>query len=163
MSEETMTSDLRNYELLYIVPNQYTEGELNAIKEKIDSMLKKYGAILGYEELMGKKKLAYPINKIAHGYYVMTEFELADGREMKNINEFLRLDKEILRAQIISKKKMTAEEQEKERHQRADKPEERVKLPVEEKPRSKPSVEKKVDIKNLDEKLAEILQTDDIV
>ena len=163
MSEETMTSDLRNYELLYIVPNQYTEEELKTIKEKIDSMLKKYGAVIGYEELMGKKKLAYPINKVAHGYYVVTEFELEDGQQMKNISEFLRLDKEILRAQIISKKKMTAEEQEKEKRQRADKPEERVKLPIEEKPKAKPSTEKKVDMKNLDEKLEEILQTDDII
>ncbi|MFA6228225.1 MAG: 30S ribosomal protein S6 [Patescibacteria group bacterium] len=157
---------MNNYELLYIIPNQYTDDEAAKIKAKIDDMLKGFGAIIGLEENLGKKKLAYPINRVAHGYYLLNEFELEDAAKIKEINNFLRLDKEILRAQIVSKKKLTPKEIEKQkkreqaaeaRRAAGEKNEEKAK-PAEAKKESK-----KVDIKNLDEKLDEILKTDDLV
>ncbi|MFA6593654.1 MAG: 30S ribosomal protein S6 [Candidatus Buchananbacteria bacterium] len=158
---------MQNYELLYIISNQYTDDEAAKIKAKIDDMLKGFGAVIGLEENLGKKKLAYPINRVAHGYYFLNEFELEDAAKVKEINNFLRLDKEILRAQVISKKKLTPEEIEKQRkreqaaeaHRAAagEKAEEKTK-PAEAKRESK-----KINIKNLDEKLDEILKTDDLV
>lgn len=157
---------MQNYELLYIISNQYTDDEAAKIKAKIDSMLKGFGAIIGLEENLGKKKLAYPINRVAHGYYFLNEFELEDAAKIKEINNFLRLDKEILRAQIINKKKLTPEEIEKQkkreqaaeaRRAAGEKAEEKAK-PAEAKRESK-----KINIKNLDEKLDEILKTDDLV
>ena len=158
---------MQNYELLYIISNQYTDDEAAKIKAKIDDMLKGFGAVIGLEENLGKKKLAYPINRVAHGYYFLNEFELEDAAKVKEINNFLRLDKEILRAQVISKKKLTPEEIEKQRkreqaaeaHRAAagGKAEEKTK-PAEAKRESK-----KINIKNLDEKLDEILKTDDLV
>lgn len=150
---------MKNYELLYIVSNQYTNDEAKAIKEKVNAMLKGHGAVFGLEEDLGKKKLAYPIDQAAHGYYFLAEFELEDGRALKEINNWLRLDKEILRAQIISKKKLTAEDIEKAKKREAA----RIRP---DKPESKPTKtddDKKVDIKDLDEKLEEILKTDDLV
>ena len=111
---------MKNYELLYIISNQYTEDEAKSIKEKIDGVIKSHGGVIGYENLMGKRKLAYPIDKIAHGYYTLTEFELEDGTKLKEINDFLRLDKEILRAQVIAKKKITPEEIERQKKQEAE-------------------------------------------
>jgi len=67
---------MKNYELLYIVSNQYTEDELKTIKDKVNTLLQKYGGVLGFTEFLGKKKLAYPIDKVNHGYYVVAEFEL---------------------------------------------------------------------------------------
>ena len=52
---------MKNYELLYIVSNQYTEDELKTIKDKVNTLLQKYGGVLGFTEFLGKKKLAYPI------------------------------------------------------------------------------------------------------
>ncbi len=154
---------MRNYELLYIVSNQYTEDELGKIKLKIDEQLKKNGGVLGYHEMLGKRKLAYPINKFNHGYYVVSEFELEDGSKLKAINENLRLDKEILRAQIVTKEKITPEEIVKLKAQREANPEnETASGETEERPAPKTvkpvKAEKKADIKNLDEKLDEILQ-----
>jgi len=153
-----------NYELLYIIPNQYTEDEAQKIKTKIDEMLKSHGAILGVGENLGKKKLAYSIGQVAHGYYYLTEFELEDGVKLKEINDYLRLNKEILRAQIVIKKKLTPEEIEKMKKREAHKAKAAAALATgtSAKPASKPA-EKKIDIKNLDEKLEEILKTDDLV
>lgn len=158
---------MHNYELLYIVPNQYTDEEAKKIKEKIDQMIKSFDGVISHEEDLGKKKLAYPIKQVAHGYYFLTEFELEDGRKLKEINNFLRLDKEILRAQIITKKKLTEEEIEKNKKRaeakakfeaRTEKTETKSVRTSEAKNETK-----KVDIKNLDEKLEEILKTDDLV
>jgi len=151
---------MQNYELLYIVSNQYTEDELSSIKDKVNSLLKKYSATLGYNEFLGKKKLAYPINKVNHGYYVVVEFELEDGSVVAKINTDLRLDKEVLRAQIIAKPKITEKEIERAIKQRAKAAEEAVPS-IDKKPiTKKPEAKKKVDMKQLDEKLDEILGDD---
>lgn len=150
---------MKNYELLYIISNQYTEDEAQKIKEKIKGVLKNFEAILGYEEDLGKKKLAYPIKQLIHGYYFLAEFELEDGRKIKEINNWLRLDKEILRAQIITKKKLTSQEKEEIKRRESARP----KTEKSETKTLKPENDKKIDIKNLDEKLEEILKSDDLV
>jgi len=156
---------MQNYELLYIIPNQYTDEEAKKIKEKVDAMLKGFGAIIGIEEDMGKKKLAYPIGQVAHGYYFLNEFELEDGTKLAEINNNLRLDKEILRAQIVVKQKLTPEQIEKARKHEAARAR-MMKEATEKEESAKPSTkaeDKKVNIKNLDEKLEEILKSDDLV
>jgi len=153
---------MKNYELLYIVSNQYTEDELKTIKDKVNTLLQKYGGVLGFTEFLGKKKLAYPIDKVNHGYYVVAEFELEDPTLIATISNDFRLDKEILRSQIITKPKITTEEIERQKRQRARAAEE-SKPKVEEKRASKPRESKKADMKNLDDKLDEILSDDAII
>lgn len=173
---------MKNYELVYIVSGNFTENEVPKVIEKIEAVLLKYGAVLGYKKDLGKKKLAYPINKSLHGYYIVTEFELAEGPKLQEINNYLRLDKEILRAQIITKAKITAKEIERqerrakmgdgetsdemrervERGERRERPERKERpAPVVEKPIT--PVDKKQKMKNLDEKLEEILKDGSII
>jgi small subunit ribosomal protein S6 len=174
---------MNNYELLYIVSNQYTENELISIKEKVNGLLTKYDAQLGFTESLGKKKLSYPIDKVNHGYYIVAEFELLDGSALAKINNDLKLDKEVLRAQIISKSKITKEEIERQNRQRAKQAEMaknapddssedtrkpfhkkvRPSTPAPAKPAEKIEDTKPVDMKKLDEKLDEILKDDTII
>ncbi|MFA5020967.1 MAG: 30S ribosomal protein S6 [Patescibacteria group bacterium] len=159
---------MENYELLYIVSNQYTDEEAQKIKEKIDGLLKAAGAVLGLEENLGKKKLAYPIGQAAHGYYFLNEFELEDGSKLAGINNELRLDKEILRAQIIVKKKLTAKQIEKARKREASRNKMRETAARETASTSaagKPAKaeHKKIATKNLDDKLEEIFKNDNLV
>lgn len=162
---------MKNYELLYIIPNQFTDGEAKKIQEKVDALLAKRGAVLGFQESLGKKKLAYPIDKVQHGYYVVTEFELENGMEIAAITNELRLDKQILRAQVIAKHKITEQEiarQKKLREREAEAVEERKpRRKLEDKSAAK--TEKadkdanKVGIEKLDEKLDEMLTDDSAV
>jgi len=159
---------MKNYELLYIIPNQYTEDEAKKINEKVNNLLTKNGAVLGYQDFLGKKKLAYPINKIAHGYYIVTEFELEDGPKISIVSNELRLDKEILRSQMIEKHKITEKEIARQKKQNEEgQVEERERERGEDRPQA-PRVErvkedKKINIKNLDEKLNEILSDDSVI
>ena len=64
MTENIPITGIKNYELFYLVSNQYTEDELKTIKEKVNSILKKYGGQLGYRESLGKKKRLLCYNRV---------------------------------------------------------------------------------------------------
>lgn len=156
---------MKNYELLYIVSAQFTEEELESIKNEINQLIEKYGGQIGYQDLLGKKKLAYPIDKVVHGYYILTEFELEDGSVIKDINQAIKLNKKINRGQIIAKTKISDKEIEKKK-QRAFKPID--KSPYQSRPEKKPTTSpkpgsEKISREKLDEKLDEILKSDNII
>jgi small subunit ribosomal protein S6 len=62
-----------NYEVMYIIDPNKTEEETNAIVEKFKALIEANGTITEME-LMGKRKLAYLINDMAEGYYVLVKF-----------------------------------------------------------------------------------------
>ncbi|MEI6627158.1 MAG: 30S ribosomal protein S6 [bacterium] len=171
---------MNNYELLYIVSNQYTEKELVTIQEKVNALITKLGGQVHYKDFMGKKKLAYPIDKMLHGYYTVCEFEITDNNNVKELSENLRLDKEVLRHIIIAKAKITPDEIKKkeEMKKREEADEREASRPVarerrfedKETPTPTPVTEEKVEEKKakvktkaLDEKLDEILKEDTVV
>ena len=98
-----------HYELLYIVSNKYTEQETAPIAEKIKTLIKESEGEITYTEDWGKKKLAYPINHFNHGYYFLIEFDLA-GAKLNWVDTEIKHMSEVLRHQIVSKKKRSLEE-----------------------------------------------------
>lgn len=89
---------MKQYELLYIVPGQYTDEEVQGIMKRLAALLAKYGGTITREENLGKIKLAYPIKKARHGSYVLVHFQ-ADG--LSGLERELRMDEQVLRHQII--------------------------------------------------------------
>mgnify|MGYP002509264905 FL=1 len=64
------------YEVMYIInPNVGEEG-IAALVEKFKALIEQNGTIEEMEE-MGKRKLAYDINYISEGYYVLVKFTSA--------------------------------------------------------------------------------------
>ena len=62
------------YEVLYnIDPAQGEEG-IAALVEKFKAMVEAEGTLSSIDE-WGKRRLAYPINDLAEGYYVLMNFE----------------------------------------------------------------------------------------
>lgn len=159
-------SIIPHYEMLYIVSNQFTEDELKPIVEKVNKLIEDKGGKITYAEAWGKKKFAYPIKHFNHGYYSLVEFDL-EGRIVQEINEIMRMDSEILRHNIVARKVRTVEEIKEEKKKSEEialkkveeKKEEEIKK-VEEK---KETPKEKVNLKDLDEKLDKILETDDLL
>jgi small subunit ribosomal protein S6 len=89
-----------HYELLYIIPNKFTEEELPAVQEKIKQLLAKFNLQITKEESLGKRKLAYPIKKSFHGYYQLVEFD-AEGEVINNLDRELKLHEDVLRHQVV--------------------------------------------------------------
>lgn len=93
---------MKHYELMYIIPLKVGQDDNNDIQEKVHSMLISEGANITMEENLGKRKLAYTINHIRHGTYVVTEFDL-ESNKLPKVQSWLSLSGDILRSQLISK------------------------------------------------------------
>ena len=67
---------LASYETLFIVDVQQGEDGIKALVEKFTGLIAANGTIESVDE-WGKRKLAYPINDLAEGYYVLVNFKSA--------------------------------------------------------------------------------------
>lgn len=68
-----MAKTSEKYEVMYIINPNFTEEETNAVVEKFKALVEQHGT-LDEMELMGKRKLAYEINYLSEGYYVLVKF-----------------------------------------------------------------------------------------
>ena len=68
-----MAKTTEKYELMYIINPNLSEEETAAVVEKFKALVEQNGTLEEMEE-MGKRKLAYEINSISEGYYVLVKF-----------------------------------------------------------------------------------------
>lgn len=71
-----MAKTTEKYECMYIINPNLTEEETAAVVEKFKALVEANGTLDEMEE-MGKRKLAYDINFISEGYYVLVKFTSA--------------------------------------------------------------------------------------
>ena len=64
------------YEVLYIIDPAQGEEGIAALVEKFKAMVEAEGTLTGIEE-WGKRRLAYPINDLPEGYYVLMNMEVS--------------------------------------------------------------------------------------
>ena len=62
------------YEVLYIIDPAQGEEGIAALVEKFKAMVEAEGTVISVDE-WGKRRLAYLINDLAEGYYVLMTFE----------------------------------------------------------------------------------------
>ena len=62
------------YEVLYIIDPAQGEEGIAALVEKFKAMVEAEGTLSSIDE-WGKRRLAYPINDLTEGYYVLMSFE----------------------------------------------------------------------------------------
>ena len=62
------------YEVLYIIDPAQGEEGIAALVEKFKAMVEAVGSVSDINE-WGKRRLAYPINDLTEGYYVLMNFE----------------------------------------------------------------------------------------
>lgn len=106
---KTKQSGAKHYEVLFIMPNKFTDEESKKIVDKVEKLIVNQSGVITLREYWGKKRLAYEIKHNAFGYYSLFEFDL-EGDKLAKIDNSLKLDTDILRHQIVVKKQKTAEE-----------------------------------------------------
>ena len=62
------------YEVLYIIDPAQGEEGIAALVEKFKAMVEAEGTLSNIDE-WGKRRLAYPINDLNEGYYVLMNYE----------------------------------------------------------------------------------------
>ena len=91
---------LRNYEIVMVYSLSKGEEAVNALKTKFTDLISKNGT-LGEVEEWGKKKLAYPINYEAEGYYVLINFSCEESFPAE-LDRISKITDGVLRSMIIA-------------------------------------------------------------
>ena len=91
---------MKDYEIMFILSIQLTDEEKKANIELVETTLTKAGAVELKTEVLGEKKLAYPIKKKENGYYVLTLFQI-DGTKLTEVEAKLNITETILKYMIV--------------------------------------------------------------
>jgi small subunit ribosomal protein S6 len=89
---------VNHYEILFIVHPDQSE-QVPPLVEKYKDVLTKNGGTIHREEDWGRRKLAFPINKMHKGHYVLLNAE-CDPAEVDELAEAFRFNDAILRHMI---------------------------------------------------------------
>jgi small subunit ribosomal protein S6 len=90
-----------DYEVTYILRPALEEAEMDAKVEQAIKSLKDLGAEVGEPEKMGKRRLAYEIDDVREGYYVVLRFKSSPD-VVKEFERQLRLNEDVMRALVIN-------------------------------------------------------------
>jgi small subunit ribosomal protein S6 len=86
----------RVYELMYIAVPESTEEEVAALTEGISKSFTEQGGTVLRIDNMGKRRMAYEINKKREGHYVLFELE-GTGKEILEVERRMRINDAIIR------------------------------------------------------------------
>lgn len=90
-----------NYEALYILNPALDEESIAALVAKFKAVVETGDSAAQVEE-WGKRRLAYPINDLMEGYYVLMTFTALPGVPAELDRQF-RINENVMRSLIVSK------------------------------------------------------------
>jgi small subunit ribosomal protein S6 len=91
---------MKKYETLFVLIPTLDEEGTKANIEKIKGVIEQDGTVTNIDE-WGKRRLAYEINDIAEGYYVLINFE-ANPELPKELDRIFRISDTVLRHIIVN-------------------------------------------------------------
>ncbi|MCL2839034.1 MAG: 30S ribosomal protein S6 [Oscillospiraceae bacterium] len=96
-----MVEIINKYETIIVVDNSKGEEETAAVIDKFKSLIEQNGEIENVAE-WGKRTLAYPINDLTEGYYVLIDFS-AKPTFIYELERRYRISSEVLRTIVVKK------------------------------------------------------------
>ncbi len=90
-----------NYETVYILDPTLTEEATAALVEKFKTLVENNGTLAEVDE-WGKRHLAYPINDLTEGYYVLMTFTSVPGFPQE-LDRIFRITDGVMRSLIVCK------------------------------------------------------------
>jgi small subunit ribosomal protein S6 len=89
---------MRKYEIMYIIRTDIEEEVVQSTIEKFQNIINNGGEITK-NNVMGKRKLAYEINKFRDGIYVLVHFNAAPA-VVTELDRVLKISDEVIRYMI---------------------------------------------------------------
>lgn len=93
---------MTKYEIMFIVKATLDDTALSNITKEVQSLINGNGGKVIEFKDMGRKKLAYPINKEVSGFYYLINAE-ANNETIQEFDRKLRINENILRHLILKK------------------------------------------------------------
>ena len=91
---------MNNYELMYIINTGLEEEARKALIEKTNALITENGGNVSKVDEWGKRRLAYAINDMNEGYYVLVNFSAA-AELPREIERVLQISEDVLRYLIV--------------------------------------------------------------
>lgn len=91
---------MRLYEVVYILDPALDEGAVTAKLDKFHELATAKGGALESVEHWGIRQLAYPLNNLNQGYYVVAQFK-AEPDALPEFERIIKLDEEVLRHLLV--------------------------------------------------------------
>lgn len=96
---------MRKYEIMFIVRPDLEETEIKSISENFKKVLADNGATVTNEKVMGKRELAYEMNKFKSGFYFLFNIEANDDKAIKEFDRLALINEKIIRHLIVKNEK----------------------------------------------------------
>jgi small subunit ribosomal protein S6 len=90
----------RDYELMYIVRPELDDEAVRAAVTRVRGMIEAQNGEVVKTTLWGKRRLAYEVNHLRDGYYVLVVLHL-DGDGVAPLERALRIDETVFRHLIV--------------------------------------------------------------
>lgn len=90
---------MRKYEVMYIIRPEAEQETVQALVEKFEGIINNGGEVTK-SDLMGKRRLAYEINKIRDGIYVLVHFN-ATSEVVNELDRVMKITDEVIRYLIV--------------------------------------------------------------
>ena len=90
-----------NYEVVYIMDPSLGEEAIAAMIEKFKALVETAGTVSAIDD-WGKRRLAYPINDLNEGYYVLMTFTAAPEFP-RELDRIFRITDGVMRSLIVCK------------------------------------------------------------
>lgn len=88
---------MRDYELMFVVDPRLTDEEIVGLSDEYKAMIEAAGGKVYKEESWGKRKLAYQINKLSEGSYMLFHVHSEGGDAFSEVEQRMRQNERILR------------------------------------------------------------------
>ncbi len=96
-----MEKVINNYETIFVINPSLDEEATKAVVEKFKALIEKNGTVESVDE-WGKRRLAYPIDYITEGYYVLVNFS-SEAEFPAELERIYKISDDIIRSIVVKK------------------------------------------------------------
>lgn len=90
---------MRKYEVMYIIRPDVEQENVQAIVDKFNGIISNGGEVTK-TDVIGKRRLAYEINKLRDGYFVLVHFN-ATTEVVNELDRIMKISDEVIRSLIV--------------------------------------------------------------
>lgn len=96
------TKLLRDYEILYIVRPDVEEADLPDVTKRVETLIESLEGTIQNTNVWGKRRLAYEVDHLKEGHYVLTDFQIEPLR-VPEMEATLKISDQVFRHLIVRK------------------------------------------------------------
>ena len=93
---------MKSYEIMYIV-KPYEDEKFEAVVEKFNTLITNNGGVIEKTDRWGKKRLAYEMQGLNEGLYVLVTFA-AEPAAVKELDRVMKISTDVILRHMIIRK-----------------------------------------------------------